>query len=100
MGADGTERIVEVVKKQYFSVNDVPMPIEKVKSVIGKFQQPEANAEGKRMIYCPMCEKEIDADDCYDLLYDPLIDEIPGVITRDALEAKRDICERCKYHDE
>ncbi len=100
VGSDGTERIVEVVKKQYFSVNDVPMPIEKVKSIIGKFQQPEANAEGKRMIYCPMCEKEIDADDCYDLLYDPLIDEIPGVITSDELEAKRDICERCKYHDE
>ena len=100
VGSDGTERIVEVVKKQYFSVNDVPMPIEKVKYVVGKFQQPEANAEGKRMIYCPMCEKEIDADDCYDLLYDPLINEIPGVITGDELEAKRDICERCKYHDE
>ena len=100
VGSDGTERIVEVVKKKYFSVNDVPMPIEKVKYVVGKFQQPEANAEGKRMIYCPMCEKEIDADDCYDLLYDPLIDEIPGVITGDELEAKRDICERCKYHDE
>ena len=32
--------------------------------------------------------------------HDPLIDEIPGVITSDELETKRDICERCKYYDE
>ncbi len=100
VGTDGTERIVEVAKIQYFSADSVPMPIEKVKSVLGKFKQPTVNAEGKRMIYCPMCEKDIDADDCYDLLYDPLVEEIPGVISKDAFEAKKDICERCKYHDE
>lgn len=99
VGNDGTERIVEVVKVQYFAPEDVPMPIEKVKSIIGKFTQPQPNDKGYKTVYCPMCEKEISEDDCFDILYDPLTKEIPGVITENEIEAKQDICERCKYHD-
>lgn len=99
VGNDGTERIVEVVKIQYFAPEEVPMPIEKVKSIIGKFTQPQPNEDGYKMVYCPMCEKEISEDDCFDILYDPITKEIPGVITEDEIEAKQDICERCKYHD-
>lgn len=50
VGDDGTERIVEVVKKQYFSSDNVPMPIEKVKHIIGLFVPPQKNAHGKQMI--------------------------------------------------
>lgn len=100
VGNDGTERIVRVSKKEYFSEDKLPMPIEKVKSIIGRFIPPEENENGEKFIYCPMCDKMISADICYDILYDPLIDEIPGIITEEEIEEKQDICERCKYHDE
>jgi len=100
VGSDGTERIVRVSKKEYFSEDKLPMPIEKVKSIIGRFIPPEENENGEKFIYCPMCDKMISADICYDILYDPLIDEIPGLITAEEIEEKQDICERCKYHDE
>jgi len=99
VGNDGTERIVEVVKIEYFAPDRVPMPIEKVKSIIGKFTHPLPNEDGHKMIYCPMCEKEIHEDDCFDILYDPLTKEIPGIITEEEIKAKSDICERCRYHD-
>ena len=100
VGSDGTERIVTVSKKEYFSEDKLPMPKEKVKSILGRFIPPKENEDGEKFIYCPMCEKAISSDICYDILYDPLIDEIPGIITEKELEAKREICERCKYHDE
>lgn len=100
VGTDGTERIVTVSKKEYFSEDKLPMPIEKVKSILGRFIPPKENEDGEKFVYCPMCEKAISSDICYDILYDPLIDEIPGIITEEELEAKREICERCKYHDE
>ena len=95
VGDEGAERIVRVSKKQYFQADNVPMSLEKVKSIIGRFTRPE---EGK--LYCPMCKCEISEDDCYDLLYDPLINSIDGIITEDEVEQRHDICERCKYHDE
>ena len=95
VGDEGAERIVRVSKKQYFQADNVPMSLEKVKSIIGRFTRPE---EGK--LYCPMCKCEISEDDCYDLLYDPLINSIDGIITEDDVEQRQDICERCKYHDE
>lgn len=100
VGSDGTERIVCVSKKEYFSEDKLPMPIEKVKSIIGRFIPPEENENGDKFIYCPMCDKAISTDICYDILYDPLIDDIPGIITAEEIEEKQDICERCKYHDE
>ena len=95
VGDEGAERIVRVSKKQYFQADNVPMSLEKVKSIIGRFTRSE---EG--MLYCPMCKCEISEDDCYDLLYDPLINSIDGIITEDEVEQRHDICERCKYHDE
>lgn len=100
VGNDGTERIVRVSKKEYFSEERLPMSLDKVKSIIGRFISPEENEDGEKFIYCPMCEKEISSDICYDILYDPLIDDIPGIITADEIEEKQEICERCKYHDE
>ena len=95
VGDEGAERIVRVSKKQYFQADNVPMSLEQVKSIIGRFTRPE---EG--MLYCPMCKCDISEDDCYDLLYDPLINSIDGIITEDEVEQRQDICERCKYHDE
>lgn len=100
VGTDGTERIVRVLKKEYFSEDKLPMSLDKVKSIIGRFIPPEENEDGDKLIYCPMCDKMISSDICYDILYDPLIEDIPGIISAEEIEEKQDTCERCKYHDE
>ena len=100
VGSEGKERIVEVAKKEYYSSDRVPMPIEKVKSIIGKFIRPEENDKGEMMIYCPMCECEISADTCYDILYDPLVREVPGIITEEKMKERYEFCSFCKYNDE
>lgn len=100
VGSEGKERIVEVAKKEYYSSDSVPMPIEKVKSIVGKFIRPEENDKGEMMIYCPMCECEISADTCYDILYDPLVKEVPGIITEEKMKERYEFCSFCKYNDE
>ena len=100
VGSEGKERIVEVAKKEYYSSDRVPMPIEKVKSIVGKFIRPEENDKGEMMIYCPMCECEISADTCYDILYDPLVKEVPGIITEEKMKERYEFCSSCKYNDE
>lgn len=100
VGSEGKERIVEVAKKEYYSSDRVPMPIEKVKSIVGKFIRPEENDKGEMMIYCPMCECEISADTCYDILYDPLVKEVPGIITEKKMKERYEFCSFCKYNDE
>ena len=100
VGSDGTERIVMVSKKEYFAEDRLPMSLDKVKSIIGKFVPPKEDEDGEQRIYCPMCNKKITVDDCYEIVCDPLTRDISGVITADEIEAKKEICERCKYHDE
>ena len=100
VGSEGKERIVEVAKKEYYSSDSVPMPIEKVKSIVGKFIRPEENDKGEMMIYCPMCECKISADTCYDILYDPLVKEVPGIITEEKMKERYEFCSFCKYNDE
>ena len=100
VGSEGKERIVEVAKKEYYSSDRVPMPIEKVKSIVGKFIRPKENDKGEMMIYCPMCECEISADTCYDILYDPLVKEVPGIITEEKMKERYEFCSFCKYNDE
>ena len=100
VGSEGKERIVEVAKKEYYSSDRVPMPIEKVKSIVGKFIRPEESDKGEMMIYCPMCECEISADTCYDILYDPLVKEVPGIITEEKMKERYEFCSFCKYNDD
>ena len=100
VGSEGKERIVEVAKKEYYSSDRVPMPIEKVKSIVEKFIRPEESDKGEMMIYCPMCECEISADTCYDILYDPLVKEVPGIITEEKMKERYEFCSFCKYNDE
>ena len=100
VGSEGKKRIVEVAKKEYYSSDRVPMPIEKVKSIVGKFIRPKENDKGEMMIYCPMCECEISADTCYDILYDPLVKEVPGIITEEKMKKRYEFCSFCKYNDE
>lgn len=97
--SDGKERIVTVTKKEYYPEDKVPMPLDKVKYIIGKFVPPQEDENGDILIYCPMCDKMISTDTCDDILYD-LCDDIPGIITAEEIATKEDICKRCKYHEE
>ncbi len=100
VGSEGKERIVEVAKKEYYAADKVPMPIEKVKSIVEKFTRPPKNDKGEMMIYCPMCECEISADTCYDILYDPLVKDVPGIITEEKMKERYEFCSFCKYNDD
>lgn len=78
-----------------YTADEVPMPIDKVKHIIGKFNPYEP-------IYCPVCNKAISNDDCYEIaLCSEGIDcksGAEGVATRKLIEAHKQECLKCKYH--
>ncbi len=101
VGNEGKERIVDVVKKQYFQTEEVPMPIEKVKSIIGIFNIPEKDDDGNMRIHCPLLNKKITADECYAICVEADLHDfhdIEGLITRDEFLEREEICEKCKYN--
>ena len=106
VGDDGTERIVEVVKKEYLDTDTVflppeqaGLPVQKVKRIIGKFDYPEPDENGETRIFCPICNRDIDPDDCYEISLGECLGGIPGLITHRQYLEKKDICDKCKYHD-
>lgn len=106
VGDDGTERIVEVVKKEYLDTDiaflppeHAGLPVQKVKWIIGKFDYPEPDENGEARIYCPICNRDIDPDDCYEISLGECLGGIPGLITHRQYLEKKDICDKCRYHD-
>lgn len=106
VGDDGTERIVEVVKKEYLDTDTVflppeqaGLPVQKVKRIIGKFDYPELDENGEARIFCPICNREIDLDDCYEISLGECLGGIPGLITHRQYLEKKEICDRCRYHE-
>ena len=97
VGDDGTERIVEVVKKEYLDTDIVFLPPEQ--AIIGKFDYPEPDENGEARIFCPICNRDIDPDDCYEISLGECLGGIPGLITHRQYLEKKDICDKCKYHD-
>ncbi len=95
VGYDGTKRIVEVVKVERFAESELPMPLHKVKSIIGKFTQDYK-------VSCPICDKEITPDDCY--LIAMCAEGLgpksgyPELVDIETVKANSDRCLRCKYH--
>ena len=49
-GKDNHEAVVEVVKKEYFSEEDVPLPIEKTKHIIRKCTEDDFDLPGDESI--------------------------------------------------
>lgn len=97
VGNEGKQRICNVEKVEYYTADEVPMPIDKVKHIIGKFNPYEP-------IYCPVCDKAISNDDCYEIA---LCSEgigcksgVEGVATRELTEAHKQECLKCKYHSD
>ena len=92
VGTDGKERIVKVVKKEYFQASSLPMPFEKVKAVIEKLIPP---ADEGPAIDCPVLKKKISVDECYDYCCN-------GFDVHTDTEAEQcDVrCEKCRYYAE
>ena len=92
VGTDGKERIVKVVKKEYFQASSLPMPFEKVKAVIEKLIPP--SDEGPA-IECPVLKKKISVDECYEYCCNGF-----DVHTDSEAEECDAQCEKCRYYAE
>lgn len=92
VGTDGKERIVKVVKKEYFQESSLPMPFEKVKAVIEKLIPP---ADEGPAIDCPVLKKKISVDECYDYCCNGF-----DVHTDTEAEQCDARCEKCRYYAE
>ena len=95
VGNDGKERIVTVEKIECFDEYDLPMPISKVKTIVGKIVDADK-------LECPLCQKSISADDCYEI--NMRVDGggpkngVPGLISRKTIDENKLLCYRCRYH--
>lgn len=92
VGTDGKERIVKVVKKEYFQAASLPMPFEKVKAVIEKLIPP---ADEGPAIDCPVLKKKISVDECYEYCCNGF-----DVHTDSEAEECDAQCEKCRYYAE
>lgn len=92
----GSERIVEVVKVETFRESEVPMPLERVKEIIGW-------AKDEEPMFCPLLDREIELEECLavnEYMMDSDMEHgIEGIITKEELEAKAMTCYHCQYHD-
>ena len=90
VGNDGTERIVEVVKKERYKIENVPIPLEKVKTVIEKFSPPPRNGPA---IDCPALNAKIWVDECYEYSCMGL-----AVGSDEEHERFMRVCKKCRYN--
>ncbi len=92
VGSSMKKKICIVTRKQYFRPDCVPMPIDKVKTVISKF-------DNTSMVTCPLTDTDIDRYECY-LISEAAegnisIDEMPCAMDYDSA---REICLNCAFH--
>ena len=92
VGTDGKERIVKVVKKEYYQESSLPMPFEKVKTIIEKLVPP---ADEGPAIECPVLKKKISVDECYEYCCNGF-----DVHTDSEAEECDAQCEKCRYYAE
>lgn len=92
VGTDGKERIVKVVKKEYFQESSLPMPFEKVKTIIEKLIPP---ADEGPAIECPVLKKKISVDECYEYCCNGF--DVHADSEAEECDAQ---CEKCKYYAE
>lgn len=89
------EKIVTVVEVERFSTDAVPMPMNRVKSIIEKFQKPEK-------VLCPLCNKYLTGDECYliEMCSEGLgpISGYPEIIDPEIVKEKAEVCLNCRYH--
>jgi len=89
------EKIVTVVGVEEFSENDVPMPLNRVKSIIEKFQMPDK-------VHCPVCNKQLTPDECY--LIEMCAEGLgpksgyPEIVSPELVRERVETCLSCRYH--
>lgn len=89
------EKIVTVVDIEEFTEDDVPMPLNRVKSIIEKFIMPDK-------VLCPICNKELTPDECY--LLEMCAEGLgpksgyPEIIEPKLVKEQAETCLSCRYH--
>ena len=92
VGTDGKERIVKVVKKDYYQESSLPMPFDKVKTIIEKLVPP---ADEGPAIECPVLKTKISVDECYEYCCNGFD------VRTDSEDEECDAqCEKCRYYAE
>lgn len=95
VGDDGAERIVDVVNVRKYTEDNLPMPLNRVKSIIGKFEIPET-------VYCPVCEKDISPSDCslIEMTVEGLCppNECDDFVKPGLIKERSTVCLNCRYH--
>lgn len=92
VGDSMKKKLCIVTRKQYFRPDCVPMPIEKVKTVISRF-------DNAKKVKCPLIETDIDGYECY-----LICEAAEGNISQDEMpciqnyEVEREICLKCQFH--
>lgn len=92
VGDSMKKKLCVVTKKQYFRPDSVPLPIEKVKTVISRY-------DNTKKVNCPLLETDIDGYECY-----LICEAAEGNISRDEMpciqdyNVEREICLNCKFH--
>lgn len=94
IGHDGTERIAEVVSVSQHRRISAPYPVDRAKKIIGVFTPPTENVE------CPILNKGITPDECYEISCAECTQGIPGLISYEDIIKNKETCRRCKYHAE
>lgn len=95
VGNDNIQRVAKVVSVETFSLDRLPLPIDKLKTVIGVFNPNDG-------IKCPVCDRDITADECYEI---EMCTEglgpkngVPGVADIDLIRKKAELCRKCCFH--
>lgn len=95
VGNNGDEKIVSVVDVEEFTEDELPMPLDRVKSIIGKFEKTEK-------IVCPLNNKKLTFDECY--LIEMCAEGLgpksgyPEIIDAEIVKENSDVCLKCRYH--
>lgn len=106
-GKDNHHAVVEVVKVEYFSEEDVPLPVEKTKHIIRKCTKDDfemADPENdEQQVYCPVANRTI-----FEIDYIEICDVANEMMTTDVLntfahpiewdEEQKKRCRCCEYH--
>lgn len=89
------EKIVTVVDIEEFTEDELPMPLDRVKSIIKKFEMPDK-------VLCPICNKELTPNECS--LIEMYAEGIgpksgyPEIIDPELVKERVETCLSCRYH--
>lgn len=97
-GRDNELRLGEIIEIEYFSPDELPYPVEKMKYIQRKCEPGEKPPE--KTVYCPVLDADIDGGDC--MLISDVADRIvkPSALWNEVKwdEEQRQKCLACEWH--